>query len=98
MHDKHATGTGDPIPTRPSLQPSSSTPAPRWYAIRHPIIDVIGYALCYGLILYGAVIVGGVIGILINEELAQRKLSAPVWYQLPVRDHTPGPEVFEGVV
>lgn len=98
MHDKPVPGVCGSIPAGPSLQPSSSTPAPRWYAMRHPIIDVIGYTLCYGLILYGAVIVGGVIGILINEELAQRKLSAPVWYQFPDRDHTPSPEVFEGVV
>jgi hypothetical protein len=65
--------------------------------MRHPIITLIGYILCYGLFLYAAVIVGMVIGLFINDELAQRKLSAPVWYQLPVRDHKPGLEVFEGV-
>jgi hypothetical protein len=97
MHDKHATGKGDPTPTGPSLRSYSSASVPSWYAIRHPIITFIGYILCYGLFLYAAVIAGMVIGLLINDELAQRKLSAPVWYQLPLRDHTPGPEVFEGV-
>lgn len=98
MHDKHATGEGDPTPNGPSLRSSSSVPASSWYTVRHPIITFIGYILCYGFVLYATVIVGMVIGLFINDELAQRNLSAPVWYQLPVRDHTPGPEVFEGVV
>jgi hypothetical protein len=66
--------------------------------VGHPVFQFVGRLIGYGLALYAAVVVGMVIGILIDEELAQRKLSAPVWYQLPVRDHTPGPEVFEGVV
>jgi hypothetical protein len=65
--------------------------------MRHPIITFIGYILCYGLFLYATVIVGMVIGTLINDELAQRKWSGPLWYQLPNRDLVPPPDMFPGL-
>jgi hypothetical protein len=62
--------------------------------VAHPLFQFVGRLIGYGLALYGAIIVGAVIGILINEELAQYKKAEPLWYQLPNRDLVPPPDVF----
>ena len=82
-----------PAPANPSPPPASGAPPHRWYALRHPVITFIGYAIA----ITWAVFWGMVIGVTIEEELEKQARPELPWYQLPNQEHELPPDVFPGL-
>jgi hypothetical protein len=93
MHDKPTHGKCGSNPADPLLRPSSSISAPRWYAMRHPIIDLI----CYSIVIAWAVFWGMVVGGTFEQEIL-RPLAESMDKHPSTPDRQPSPEVFRGVV
>lgn len=77
----------------PSLRAYSRVPAPRWYTMRHPIIDLISYSILISWAVFWGMVVGGMF-----EQEVLRPRTESVHKRPPDPYRSPSPDVFRGVV